>query len=60
VATGAGGCKRQLIVEASEEAEGMREWEGPARWSLGDGVREGTGARGTGSEWRQDAAAERE
>jgi hypothetical protein len=53
-------CERQLVFEVSEEVEGVREWEGPDRRYLGEGVRARTGARTTDSEWRQDAEAERE
>lgn len=55
-------CERQLVLDASEEVEGVREWDSPDRRYLGEGVRAGAGWRTTacGSEWRQDAAAERE
>jgi len=45
----------QLVLKL----ERVREWERPRRY-LVEGVRAGTGTRRTGSEWRQDAAAERE
>lgn len=52
---------RQLLLDASEEVDGVREWDGPPRRYLGV-VRVAMGVRSAGrsadSEWRQDEAAE--
>lgn len=48
---------RQLLLDASEEVDDVREWDGPPRRYLGV-VRVAMGVRSTDSEWRQDAAAE--
>ncbi len=58
-------CERQLVLDASEEVDGVREWDGLVRRCLGGGeggVWTGAGRRSIacGSEWRHDAAAERE
>src|SRR6266566_5991132 len=43
VAAGERPCERQLVLEASEEVEGVREWDSPGRRDLGEGVRTGAG-----------------
>jgi hypothetical protein len=48
-------CKHQVV----SKVECVPEWEAPDRWYLVESVRSGM-VRRTGSEWRQDAAAERE
>ena len=54
-----GDCERsrQLLLDASEEEDCVREWDGLLRWGLGVG-RVAMGVRSTGSEWRQDGTAE--
>jgi hypothetical protein len=42
-AAGERSCERQLALEASEEVEGVREWDSPGRRYLGEGVRTGAG-----------------
>jgi hypothetical protein len=42
-AAGERSCERQLVLEASEEVEGVREWDSPGRRDLGEGVRTGAG-----------------
>jgi hypothetical protein len=49
-------CKHQLVLKVNCGPE----LDGPDRRYLSDGVRAGMGTRRTGSEWRQDAAAERD
>ena len=36
-------CERQLVLEASEEVEGVREWDTPGRRYLGEDVVTGAG-----------------
>ena len=54
--------ERQLVLDASEEVEGVRERDSPDRRCLGEGVRAGAGRCTTacGSDWRHDATAERD
>ena len=42
-AAGERSCERQLVVEASDEVEGVREWDTPGRRYLGEGIRTGAG-----------------
>jgi hypothetical protein len=42
-AAGERSCERQLVVEASEEVEGVREWDGPDPRYLGEAIRTGAG-----------------
>jgi hypothetical protein len=52
---------RQLPLDASEEVDGVREWDGAPRRCLGVGrvvIGAGAGARSTDSEWRHDTAVE--
>ena len=42
-AAGERSCERQLVIEASEEVEGVREWDSPGRRYLGEGVRTDAG-----------------
>jgi hypothetical protein len=42
-AAGERSCKRQLVLEASEEVDGVREWDRPDPRYLGEGVRTGAG-----------------
>ena len=42
-AAGERSCERQLVLDASEEVEGVREWDSPGRRYLGEGVRTGAG-----------------
>jgi hypothetical protein len=48
---------RQLLLDASDEVDGVREWDGPPRRYLGVS-REEMGVRSADSELRQDVAAE--
>jgi len=48
---------RQLVLDASEEVDGVREWDGPLRRYVGV-VRVAMGVRSADSVWRQDAAEE--
>jgi hypothetical protein len=52
---------RQLPLDASEEVDGVREWDGAPGRCLGVGrmaIGAGAGARSSDSEWRQDRASE--
>lgn len=43
VAVGERSCERQLVLDASEEVEGVRECDSPERRYLYEGVRTGAG-----------------